>query len=85
MLRLGMRVFGSVARGDHVGTSDVDVLIVLRDGELEDALERIRAFYPYFELPIGVDLLVHRRKRLEQRLESGDPFVRRMWEESEVL
>jgi predicted nucleotidyltransferase len=80
-----VRVFGSIARGDQVGTSDVDVLIVLRDGELEDPMGHIRSFYPYFDLPIGVDVLVQTEGQLEHRLEAGDPFVEQMWRQSLVL
>ena len=77
-----VRVFGSIARGDHVGVSDVDVLIVLRNGELADPMEQIHTFYPYFDLPIGVDLLVYSFEQLEQRLEVGDPFLEQVWGES---
>jgi predicted nucleotidyltransferase len=80
-----VRVFGSIARGDHVGTSDVDVLIVLREGELGDPIERIRSFYPYFELPMGVDLLALTRDQLRRRLEMGDAFAERMGQESKAL
>lgn len=80
-----VRVFGSIARGDHVGTSDVDVIIVLRDGDLEDPLERVRSFYPYFDLPIGVDILVWTRDELERRLQRRDPSVERIWQESRPL
>jgi len=82
---IDVRVFGSIARGDQVGTSDVDVLILLRDSELEDPVERIRSFYPYFDLPVGVDVLVYTQDQLSRRLEVGDPFVARMWRESLAL
>ena len=80
-----LRVFGSIARGDHVGLSDVDVLIVLADGESGDPIERIRSFYPYFDLPIGVDLLVFTQDELKCRREEGDPFIERLWQESQLL
>jgi len=80
-----VRVFGSIARGDQVGTSDVDVLIVVQDGEQEDPIERIRSFYPYFDLPIGVDLLVLTWDQLKHRLETGHAFTEQMWQESQPL
>lgn len=80
-----VRVFGSIARGDHVGTSDVDVLILLYDSEREDPIEQVRSFYPYFDLPVGVDLLVYTKERLARRLHIGDTFVERMWQESQSL
>lgn len=80
-----VRLFGSVARGDQVGVSDVDVLILLREPLPGDPLEQIRGFYPYFDLPLGVDILVSTREQLTQRLQSGDAFARKMWQESLVL
>jgi predicted nucleotidyltransferase len=78
-----VRVFGSIARGDHVGTSDVDVLILLEDANAGDVVEQARSFYPYFDLPVGVDMLVFTREQLADRLRSGDAFVERMWRESQ--
>lgn len=80
-----VRVFGSVARGDQVGISDVDVLILLREPLPGDPLEQIRGFYPYFDLPLGVDILVYTREQLTRRLQSGDAFACKMWQESLVL
>uniref|UniRef100_A0A540V8D2 Nucleotidyltransferase domain-containing protein n=2 Tax=Litorilinea aerophila TaxID=1204385 RepID=A0A540V8D2_9CHLR len=82
-----IRVFGSIARGDHVGTSDVDVLIILnRDiHTLTDRLAQIRRFYPYFDLPIGVDLLVYTQDEIDRRLDAGDAFITRIWRESRLL
>lgn len=80
-----VRVFGSLARGDQVGTSDVDVLIVLYGGTQEDPWEQIRKFQPYFDLPIGVDLLVFSEGQIARRLQAGDPFIARIWRESQLL
>jgi predicted nucleotidyltransferase len=82
---LDVRVFGSLARGDQVGTSDVDVLIVLEDGEPGDPIEQARRFYPYFDLPVGVDLLVMTRERWARRLQDGDVFAERIGRESIAL
>jgi predicted nucleotidyltransferase len=80
-----VRLFGSIARGDQVGMSDVDVLIVLRGGEQVEPLQQIRLFYPYFDLPIGVDLLVYTEEQIARRLQAGDAFMTRLWEESRAL
>jgi len=77
-----IRVFGSIARGDQTGLSDVDVLVVLWGHDGDDPLERIRAFYPYFDLPIGVDLLVYTEEEITRRLREGDVFMQRLWAES---
>jgi predicted nucleotidyltransferase len=80
-----VRMFGSLARGDQVGTSDVDVLIVLEEGEPGDPIEQIRRFYPYFDLPVGVDLLVTTRERWTRQLQDGDEFAERIGRESIAL
>jgi len=80
-----VRVFGSLARGDQVGSSDVDVLIVLHEPLPGDLIEQIRAFYTYFDLPLGVDILVYTQTQLAEQLQTGDDFARKMWRESAVL
>jgi predicted nucleotidyltransferase len=80
-----VRVFGSIARGDQVGTSDVDVIIVLRGSEQGELLQQVRLFYPYFDLPIGVDVLVYTEEQIARRLQAGDAFMTRLWEESRAL
>jgi hypothetical protein len=80
-----VRVFGSIARGDQVGTSDVDVLVVLEGCVSGDPIEQSRLFCTYFDLPIGVDVLVYTQGQLARRLQSGDAFVKRMWHESLAL
>ena len=79
---VSIRLFGSMARGDQVGTSDADVLIVLRRAEPGDPLEWIRTFYGYFLLPIAVDLLVFSEAQVADRLQSGDPWFTALWKES---
>ncbi len=74
-------LFGSLARGSHVGTSDADVLIVLEGSTTSDPASRILEFLPEFDLPIGVDLIVLTRAELESRLEDADPFVTRIIDE----
>ncbi len=51
-------VVGSVARGDHTGDSDLDLLVILRGKPAGDRLEQIRDLYRFFDLPVGVDLFV---------------------------
>ena len=79
---LSVRIFGSLARGDQVGTSDVDVLIILRGTESGDPIEWIRRYYGYFRLPIPVDLLVYNEAQIEQRLQADDPGFKCLWIES---
>lgn len=80
-----VRVFGSIARGDHVGTSDVDVMIILAEVSDEEdpppVIERALPFYKHFTLPIGVDLLVYTLAEIEQ----GNPFISHVYAESQSL
>ena len=80
-----VRVFGSIARGDHVGTSDADVLVVLKEGGSADPLERARAFYPYFDLPVGVDVLSCAEDELNCQLQAGNHFWTGVWASSRSL
>jgi len=75
---LSIHLFGSLARGDQVGTSDVDVLVVVREVGDADPPELIRRYYPYFDLPMGVDVLVLDDETIERRLQEGDSFMRRL-------
>jgi predicted nucleotidyltransferase len=62
-----VRLFGSLARGDATGLSDVDILILLRRALESDPHRRILTFLPYFDLPRNTDLLVYTLAELEQR------------------
>ena len=55
-----VRLFGSLARGDQTGLSDVDILIVLHDTCQPDPVLRTRAYLPYFDLDRGVDIIPSR-------------------------
>jgi len=79
---IDVRLFGSLARGDYIGTSDVDVLILLQQSIETDPLRRILTFLPYFDLMRGTDLLVYTSAELEERLAAGDRFIQRIWSES---
>jgi predicted nucleotidyltransferase len=79
---VSIRLFGSLARGDQVGTSDADILIVVKGEGIDDPLQRTRSFYSYFRLPVPVDLLIYSEAQLQERLMSGDPQFARLWRES---
>ena len=80
-----IRVFGSLARGDATGTSDVDVLILLQHSSESDPMRRILTFLPYFDLDRGADLLVYTRAELEQQLAAQNHFLQKTWRESIAL
>ena len=77
-----IRLFGSIATGEQVGTSDADILIILRGEEPGDPLEWIRSFYGYFRLPVPVDVLVYNEAQIAKRLQSGDIQFERLLNQS---
>jgi len=81
---LEVRLFGSLARGDYTGTSDVDLLVVLQRAEDMDPVRRVMTFLPYFDLPCSVDLIVYTRAELERGL-PGNAFLQQAWAESQLL
>jgi predicted nucleotidyltransferase len=80
-----VRLFGSLARGDQVGASDADVLVVVRTDAPVDPIAAAQALYPYFDLPVGVDLWVVGERELARRLRAEDVFATRAWGESRDL
>jgi uncharacterized protein len=76
-------LFGSYARGDFRPESDVDLLVVmetpLRESQIELEIHR------YLDVMFGLDLLVYTPKRLKERVEMGDWFVRDMLREGKVM
>jgi predicted nucleotidyltransferase len=82
---VSVRLFGSLARDNYTATSDADLIIVLSHSAENDPHRRIMTFLPYFDLRCGVDLLVYTQREIESRLSEGDPFLRRVWQESTEL
>lgn len=80
---LAIVLFGSLARGDHTGASDADVLIILADSSLQFD-ERIPAFRP-FSVGIGVDLFPYTRDEARKGLKEGWGVVKVALEEGLVL
>lgn len=77
-----VRLFGSLARGDQTGTSDIDLIILLNQTPETDPHRRLMTYLPYFACDRGVDLLVWTHAELEKRLSQGDHFIKRVWESS---
>ena len=78
-------LFGSLARGDHVGASDADVLVKLAPGTPGEPLDWLRRCLRHFDLPIGVDVIVLRQDEVARRVVAGDPFLTRLWHERLAL
>jgi predicted nucleotidyltransferase len=54
-----VRLFGSLARGDETGLSDVDVFLLV-ESDQKDPLERMKPYYFFFteRLALGLDMIV---------------------------
>ena len=76
-------LFGSYARGNPTPDSDVDLLVVLpHTGKNWRMAAEIRAqTRPKFPL----DLIVRAPHEMRERLDAGDPFIREIAEQGEVL
>lgn len=77
-------LFGSRAWGAVRPDSDVDLLVIVESEEppVERAVALGRLFRPR---PAPLDLLVMTPSEVHERLGAGDPFMRRILEEGEVL
>lgn len=76
-------LFGSLARGDAVPGSDIDLLLVLRHSE-EPFLDRSIRYRPA-EVGVAIDLVVYTRQELDQLLADGNAFVAQALKEGLVL
>lgn len=72
-------VFGSLARGEAVPGSDVDLLIILKESPLP-LLERIPKYIPT-HFPVGIDIFPYTQYELESKLREEDFFIKRALKE----
>jgi predicted nucleotidyltransferase len=61
-----VRLFGSLAKGEETGLSDVDLLIVTERGK-ENPVERMKPYFSFFSdrMDIGVDMIVATEREAE--------------------
>ena len=76
-------LFGSYARGNPRPESDVDLLVVMETllKESKISLE----IHRHLNVMFGLDLVVYTPKRLKERFDTGDWFVRDILKEGKVL
>ena len=76
-------LFGSHARGNPRPESDVDLLVVMKtqNKKIKQSLEMRR----HLGVMFGLDLVVYTSKRLKERVEMGDWFLRDILKEGKVL
>jgi len=76
-----IRIFGSIAKEEEIGTSDLDILIILKDTK-EEMIKRCLKYRKYFNIPIAVDVLVFTKKEIKKMTEDGNFFVQNILKES---
>ena len=76
-------LFGSYARGNPRPESDVDLLVVMKrsNKKINQSLEIRR----HLDVMFGLDLVVYTSKRLKERVDMGDWFLRDVLKEGKVL
>ena len=70
------RLFGSVARGDATADSDIDVLIVSDEVDLEEIYSVLASVERKLRRKINPN--VYNRAAYERRVAEGNPFVTRI-------
>ncbi len=77
-------LFGSSARGDFDGSSDLDIVVIKRTQR--DFLERLsEAARLLVGLPRAFDVLVYTPEEFEQMIQEGRGFILRVLEEGKVI
>ncbi len=76
-------LFGSYARGNPRPESDVDLLVVM-DTPLKESKQSLE-IRRYLDILFGLDLIVHTPKKLKERVDMGDWFLRDVLKEGKVL
>ncbi len=78
-----IRLFGSLAKGNHGPGSDADLLIILEKNNLEHPEDRIPQFLWFFlKAPLPVEVFPYTKEEISQMLRRGNRFIRNALEES---
>lgn len=76
-------MFGSAAWGEEE-INDIDLLIIKADTPYY-GIDRMRELDRLIERNIAADMLVYRPEEIKERLEVGDPFIKKIFKEGKVL
>jgi uncharacterized protein len=77
-------LFGSAARGEYDKVNDLDFLILKQDVPFR-GLDRMRELDDLIDREMAVDMLVYRPDEFQHRVELGDPFIKAILSEGQVL
>lgn len=76
-------LFGSAAWGKGE-INDIDLLIIKTDTPYY-GIDRMRELDRLIERNIAADMLVYRPEEIKDRLEMGDPFIKKIFKDGKVL
>ena len=77
-------LFGSAGRKEYDKVTDLDFLVIKEDVPLH-GLARMRELDKLIERNIAADMLVYRPNEFAERVRLGDPFIKSILEEGQVL
>ena len=77
-------LFGSAARREYDKLNDLDFLILKQDIPFR-GLDRMRELDNLIDRNMAADMLVYRPEEFENRVKLGDPFIKTILSEGEVL
>jgi predicted nucleotidyltransferase len=77
-------LFGSAGRGEYDKVNDLDFLIVKEDVP-SHGLARMRELDELIDRNIASDMLIYRPDELENRIKLGDPFIKTILREGQIL
>jgi len=77
-------LFGSLIRGKMKEGTDIDFFIIKKDVP-EFGIDRIRQLDALIKYRIATDFIVYKPEEVQERLRLGDPFIKSIFKEGEVL
>lgn len=77
-------LFGSAGRGEYDKVNDLDFLIMKQDVPLY-GIDRMRELDELIYRNIAADMLVYSPDEFEERIKLGDPFIKTILREGQVL
>lgn len=78
-------LFGSYAWGAPTKDSDYDLFIIMDSKEKRHSKRAIEILSKCHPADISIDLLVRTPEEVENRLEAGDPFIKKIVTEGKIL
>lgn len=81
---LEVRLFGSIAKEENTGKSDVDIVVIV-SGSSEDIFHRTLKFRRYFDIEVPVDILVYTKQEIDNMLKEENYFIKNILREGILL